>query len=190
MITREELSSSLRQQIDDSKTRIEEAESRLDSVDTQLEHKANENEVFLKQNGINMNDLDEGTRQAILENNSIDINYVLGVENVKNINIADDAIDFNNITFFDIEKSVNVFDYTKAIDGYIVNGEYGTLQEHSEGCVSDYIRVNPGDMLRFDNNWEGCFYNKDKQHHSKKEFGETTYANTVILNKKLIANIM
>ena len=131
------------------------------------------NEVFLKQNGININDLDEETRQAILENNSIDINYVLGVENVKNINVADNTVDYNNTTFFDIEKSVNVFDYTKAIDGYIVNGEYGTLQEHPEGCVSDYIRVNPGDMLRFDNNWEGCYFDKDKQHHSKKEFGDT-----------------
>ena len=152
---------------------IQEVKGKINQTNSQLEYKANENEVFLKQNGINMNDLDEETRQAILENNSIDINYVLGVENVKNINVADNTVDYNNTTFFDIEKSVNVFDYTKAIDGYIVNGEYGTLQEHSEGCVSDYIRVNPGDMLRFDNNWEGCFYNKDKQHHSKKEFGET-----------------
>ena len=153
--------------------RLSKSDKKQEKISSQLEHKANENEVFLKQNGINMNDLDEETRQAILENNSIDINYVLGVENVKNINVADNTVDYNNTTFFDIEKSVNVFDYTKAIDGYIVNGEYGTLQEHSEGCVSDYIRVNPGDMLRFDNNWEGCFYNKDKQHHSKKEFGET-----------------
>ena len=52
-------------------------------VNEQLEHKANNIDVFLKTNGININDFDEDTRTAILENNNIDINYVLGENNVK-----------------------------------------------------------------------------------------------------------
>lgn len=39
-------------------------------------------EAFLKENGININDLDEPTRQTFLEAQGIDVNYVLGEGNV------------------------------------------------------------------------------------------------------------
>lgn len=58
----------------------------LDSI------KANESDVFLKNNGININDFDEETRRTFLDLQGIDVNYVLGYNAVKSMNIANGQV--------------------------------------------------------------------------------------------------
>lgn len=65
---------------------------KLTEVNAQLAHKANEGEVFLKELGININDFDESTRQTFLEAQGIEVDYVLGKNNVKEFNIDDNAV--------------------------------------------------------------------------------------------------
>ena len=72
----------------------------IKDLSSQMEHKASKLEVFLKENGININDFDEETRQTFLEAQGIDVNYILGEGNVKPI----------NTTFFNYKK-----DYFKDI---------------------------------------------------------------------------
>ena len=109
MITREELSSSLREQLDDSKTRIEEAESRLDSVDTQLEHKANQHEV-LRKGYCTLNDFDEETRRVVLGMDKGQVNAVLGKENVDTNNYKDESITSNKLAK-DLQIEDSCFDF-------------------------------------------------------------------------------
>ena len=78
---------------------------RLDNVDeiqaqtnAQLSHKVNKSEVFLKENGININDFDEDTRRTFLESQGIDVNYVLGDNNVLRNNIDFDSV-FNQYPY-------------------------------------------------------------------------------------------
>src|SRR5699024_4180290 len=47
----------------------------------------------------NVNDLDEETREAILNNNNMDINYVLGKESVTNENYVEKSISHNKTDF-------------------------------------------------------------------------------------------
>src|SRR5690606_5150831 len=70
----------------------------LNSVRSDLAQTPKIDEVFLKNKGININDFDDPTRQTFLEAQGIDVNYVLGRENVKP----------ENTTFFKIERSVNL----------------------------------------------------------------------------------
>lgn len=90
---------------------------RLEDYSSQLEHKANNSQVVLKGYGT-LNDFNEETRKAILENNNIDINYVLGDENVtiENLNsfiqndiyyIERETI-FNNIDFNNCETDTSL----------------------------------------------------------------------------------
>lgn len=145
-------------------------EEKLIQHDAQFNTKANITDTFLKQNGININDLDEVTRKAILENNSIDINYVLGADNVKSINILDKSVGYEKTTFFNIEKSINVLDKNKLLDGYTVN-ENGVLTVNANSMLSDFIKVKPGDIIRFQNDWLGAFYNEYKEFIQSKPFG-------------------
>lgn len=87
---------------------------RLDNFDSHLEQKANEIDVYLKKYGININDFDEQTRKTFLENNNVNVNYVLGVENVKPINTT-----FVNIKSNNLYNPKN-YDY----NGYYQNGVY------------------------------------------------------------------
>ena len=142
MITREELSSSLREQLDDSKTRIEEAESRLDNVDSQLEQKANIENVRLKSSYISINDLDEETRKAILENNNMNINYVLGNDNIENINIKQDTIQADRVKF--VDSFCQYVDYSAIIlNKYYAPGNITTV-ESENSCIYPPFRIYSG----------------------------------------------
>lgn len=99
---------------------------RLDSVDSQLEHKANDNQVVKKGYGT-LNDFDEDTRKAILENNNIDINYVLGNDNVMIKNLNTEIKD--NIakdTLVDIK-----YNGTNGIYSVTANGSYQDFSDKS-----------------------------------------------------------
>lgn len=147
----------------------------IKDVNSKLDLKSNVNDVYLKQDGININDFDEETRRTFLEAQGISVNYTLGVDSVKNINILDNSIDFDKSSFFNKSLSINVFDFTKTTDGYIINDTNGLLNANETGCVSDYIRVKQGDLIRFTNNWSGAFFDKDKNFLSGKPYGETVF---------------
>src|SRR5699024_7439320 len=55
----------------------------------------------------NINDLDEETRKAILGNQNIDINYILGKDSVKNENISKNAVEEKNISFIKIGRALS-----------------------------------------------------------------------------------
>lgn len=95
---------------------------RLDKTTQQLADKADKTDVVIKGKGT-LNDFDEATRQAILENNEIDINYVLGKGNVKTDNYADNSVSPEKTTFF--KQTVNLF-----------NGEFKEGRVYAETDVS------------------------------------------------------
>lgn len=107
--------------------------SRLDNeyneVTAQLSDKVNEEDVFLKRSGININDLDDPTRKVFLEAQGINVNYVLGAGNVKPINTS----------FFKTGK--NLFDKNATKLGYYVNQLTGELNANVDHVASDYILV-------------------------------------------------
>jgi hypothetical protein len=109
---------------------------RLDATDAQLAQigteKAEKGEVFLKEIGININDFDDPTRQTFLSAQGIDVNYVLGRENVKPIN-----------TSF-IKRGNQLFNKTTAIAGKYVKLESGLIADHSNYYASDFIPVTGG----------------------------------------------
>lgn len=89
---------------------------------SQLEEKANLNEVFTKENGININDFDEPTRQTFLEAQGINVNYVLGEGNVKPVNTS-----FMNrrINLYD-NISVNNLGLNDSGTSYPATGKYAS----------------------------------------------------------------
>lgn len=131
--------------------RLDDFTSQLNETATKAElaHKPNRYEVFLKQNGININNLDEETRQAILENNNIDIDYVLGKDNVKNVNLADYTVSPKKTTYF--KETKNLY-HGDLVDGFVlglepnnedINGMYREPSDAREkSCI---IEVIPGE---------------------------------------------
>lgn len=106
---------------------------------TEVELKADKDDVYLKAIGININDFDEPTRQIFLEAQGIDVNYVLGVENVKPINAS----------FFEIKG--NLIDPSKLTYGKFVNQTNGTLADLVEMVVTDYLPVIGGETYIYRN---------------------------------------
>ena len=85
------------------------------------------------------------------------------------------SVDYDKTTFFNVEKSINVFNPNKITNiGYILNGE-GDYKAQESGCVSDYIPVNENDVIRSNSKWNGEFYNERKEFIKEKPFGETNF---------------
>ena len=116
---------------------------RLNSIDSQLAQKADENDVFLKRYGININDFDEETRRTFLEAQGIDVNYVLGRGNVKNENIANNAVTADKTDF--ARKGKNLFNgvFTR---GIIVTGSSQQTSQIEErpGGYSAIVNLDKG----------------------------------------------
>ena len=123
----------------------------IKNLDSQLEHKANLNEVFLKSNGININNFDEETRKTFLESQGIDVNYVLGKRSVA----------LENLNFVDINRQ-NLFDKSKAKIGYMLNST-GVEITNGSAFVSDYINISGCDTLTTNASWNSAFYNSNKE---------------------------
>ena len=150
---------------------IKDAHDRIDGVDSQIKDKANLDEV-VKKGYATLNDFNDETRKAILENNSIDINYVLGIHNVLNENLANNSVDYSKVDFFNTYTSVNVLDKSKVTIGYMISSK-GEITTHETGGITDYIKVFPGDVIRTTSTWEGAFFDSDKNYISGNEFGDT-----------------
>lgn len=148
-------------------------------------------EVFLKQNGININDLDEPTRQTFLEAQGIDVNYVLGEENVKPL----------NTTFF--KRGSNLFNKLTKVDNHYVSESNGELMSTTGYHSSDYILIQPSADYYVNRVSHYAFYDANKNFISGFSVGNQTngytfkppinakyirfsyigdYANTVMLN--------
>ena len=105
----------------------------IKSFNSQLDTKANKDEVFSKKNGININDFDEATRRTFLEAQNIDVNYVLGIENVKPVNTSFFKVNVNLVEL--VNKIVN-----KTID--MVSGTFNIKNiTDSNSYVTDYIDI-------------------------------------------------
>ena len=133
-------------------------------VTAQLAQKAKKDEVFLKEHGIDINDFNEQTRKTFLEAQGIDVNYVLGLGNVKP----------ENTSFFDIGK--NMFDKTNVTLGKYVNSVTGGLSDSASYNATDYIGVLPNTTYTVSVFYHGAFYDGDKNYISKipdKVSGET-----------------
>ena len=115
------------------KTLLKETNKVIDDFNLQLDAKANKDEVFSKKNGIYINDFDEATRQTFLEAQNIDVNYVLGNENVKPIKTSFFKVNVNLVEL--VNKIVN-----KTID--MVSGTFNIKDiTDSNSYVTDFIDV-------------------------------------------------
>ena len=145
-------------------------EEKTTELSEQLEHKANKNEIVLKGSG-NLNDFDEETRALIQGLSPGEINAVLGVKNVKTINISDKSVMPNNTSFLDVTKTVNLFNSNYVTDrGYVLNSK-GVLSENIDGCVSEYLYIKGMEKLNTGITWTGAFYDENKSFISQKAFG-------------------
>ena len=140
MITREELSSSLREQIDDSKTRIQEAESRLDDVDTQLEQKANKGDYIT----VYQIDKNKGLLDETYFTDEFKSQFV---ENTQPLHVvpADYSITTKKLTFPVLvgEQSKNLFNKEDIVAGKYVSYINGELFEAEGHNASGFIKINP-----------------------------------------------
>ena len=125
--------------------------NQINNFNSQLDNKANLNEVFLRNNGININNFDEETRKTFLELQGINVNYVLGKGNVY----------LENLNFIDVDRQ-NLFDKTKAKTGYMLNTS-GVETANETAFVSDYIDISGYDTLTTNASWNSAFYNSNKE---------------------------
>ena len=171
MITREELSSSLREQIDDSKTRIEEAESRLDSVDSQLAQKVN------KGDSISVNQIDKNKGKIDQSYLSDELLKQIAGDTPINSTVADNSLTISKLAFDPVLSSSteNLFNKYRCVHGYYVLNTDGKLYKSADFTTSDYIEVTPGDILTKNTYNMGAFYDSDKTYISGIENGDNSF---------------
>lgn len=123
-------------------------QNQINQTNSQLEHKANKDEVVRKGYGT-LNDFDEETRRIIQGMDSGQVNAVLGLKNVNFDNMSNDSIDFNN--FRDKNVSLNLFNkYSKFnTDGAMLDANGSLYTSASNMFTSDYIEVKPGTTIGF-----------------------------------------
>ena len=144
---------------------------KIKDVFAKLDTKANLDEVFLVNKGININNFDEETRRTFLHLQGIDVNYVLGKGNVH----------LDNLSFVDVDRQ-NIFDKSKARIGYMLNSS-GVENANQSAFVSDYINIKGYETLSTNASWNSAFYNTNKEfiqlitspHSSPISVPETAY---------------
>lgn len=145
---------------------------KIDEFDSQIKDKANLNEVVKKGYGT-LNDFDEETRKAILENNNIDINYVLGEGNVKP----------ENTNFICTGK--NIFDKNSVVnDIYITNNGVEKEDTTKTLFTSDLMKTEIGEQYTLTEfatheKWQFIYlikYGKNKEFISRTDYTTSTIA--------------
>lgn len=120
-------------------------------------NKANKLEVYLKENGININDFDEETRRAILEAHEINVNYVLG----------DESVNPQNTTFFDIVVGKNKFNRDNCVLGHYVDYTSGVVRENAGYCYAKHEKIKGGTLYTMNlQAVQTCFYDSNKEYIS------------------------
>ena len=158
----------------------------IKNINSELGHKANLNEVFLINNGININNFDEETRRTFLNLQGIDVNYVLGKGNVH----------LDNLSFVDVDRQ-NIFDKSKAKIGYMLNSS-GIENANQSAFVSDYINIKGYGTLSTNASWNSAFYDTNKEfiqlisspHSSPISVPETAYYIRIVGGVNKIDEVM
>ena len=125
--------------------------NKIKNMVLELKQKADLNEVFLINKGININNFDEETRRTFLQLQGIDVNYVLGKGNVY----------LDNLSFVDVDRQ-NIFDKSKARIGYMLNSS-GVENANQSAFVSDYINIKGYETLSTNASWNSAFYGVNKE---------------------------
>ena len=125
--------------------------NKIKNMVLELKQKADLNEVFLINKGININNFDEETRRTFLQLQGIDVNYVLGKGNVS----------LDNLSFVDVDRQ-NIFDKSKARIGYMLNSS-GVENANQSAFVSDYINIKGYETLSTNASWNSAFYGANKE---------------------------
>ena len=140
----------------------------LKEINEQLDTKANIQEVFLKNNGININDLDEETRKTFLEAQGIDVNYVLGKNNVLTNNLGNNVVTGDKLGIGTLRLiggsmiNEDIFPSLTLTDGQFISWTSGQpASNNSYFCSLDYIDVIPNTIITFSHGIKGAFYDED-----------------------------
>ena len=124
--------------------RVDELEKELVQTNTQLSQKANSNEVVKKGYGT-LNDFDESTRALLqgLSDGEVQINAVLGEENVMNKNLAPGSVSGDKLGqgTLKVKYCHNFFDASTVTRGYFISYGNGALQANSSYNASDFILI-------------------------------------------------
>ena len=136
--------------IEGKDTTVEKLLNRVDCAIALVNGKPNKNEVFLVQDGININDFDEATRRTFLEAQGIDVNYVLGDKAVKHNNLADNSVKYNHLSpgtpplfLAGVNMYENLLGASLFTEGSLyADGTVNTV--NTNYYVSHYIGINPG----------------------------------------------
>ena len=160
--------------------------SKIKNMILELKQKADLNEVFLINKGININNFDEETRRTFLQLQGIDVNYVLGKGNVH----------LDNLSFVDVDRQ-NIFDKSKARIGYMLNTS-GVETSNQSAFVSDYINIKGYKTLSTNASWNSAFYDTNKEfiqlitspHSSPISVPETAYYIKIVGGVNKINEVM
>ena len=154
---------------------LKKVNNRIDETNAQLSHKANRLEVYLKENRININDFDDETRRAILEAHGINVNYVLGDENVNP----------QNTTFFDIVVGKNKFNKNNCVFGYYIDYTSGVVRENAGYCYAKHEKIKGGTLYTMNiQSVQTCFYDSNKEYISGHLSSANSMSFTVPSNAK------
>ena len=160
--------------------------NKIKNMVLELKQKADLNEVFLINKGININNFDEETRRTFLQLQGIDVNYVLGKGNVN----------LDNLSFIDVDRQ-NIFDKSKARIGYMLNSS-GVENANQSAFVSDYINIKGYETLSTNASWNSAFYGVNKEfiqlitspHSSTISVPETAYYIKIVGGVNKIDEVM
>ena len=160
--------------------------NKIKNMILELKQKANLDEVFLVNKGININNFDEETRRTFLQLQGIDVNYVLGKGNVF----------LENLSFIDVDRQ-NIFDKSKARIGYMLNSS-GVESANQSAFVSDYINIKGYETLSTNASWNSAFYGANKEfiqlitspHSSPISVPETAYYIKIVGGVNKIDEVM
>ena len=160
--------------------------NKIKNMILELKQKADLDEVFLINKGININNFDEETRRTFLQLQGIDVNYVLGKGNVY----------LENLSFIDVDRQ-NIFDKSKARIGYMLNSS-GVESANQSAFVSDYINIKGYETLSTNASWNSAFYGANKEfiqlitspHSSPISVPETAYYIKIVGGVNKIDEVM
>ena len=112
----------------------------INDLNSQIDEKANKNEVFSKKDGININDFDEETRRTFLEQQGIDVNYILGNNSVKYNHLSPGT---PPLFLAGVELYENLLGASLFTEGSLyADGTVNTV--NTNYYVSHYIGITPG----------------------------------------------
>lgn len=149
------ISTALQWQLDDYITTNEQDKR---TITTQLEQKANRIEVYLKSQGISINDLDEETRGIILNMEPGEVNAVLGEGNVTEKNLQDFVVSARKTRFMNATNLGALVDYER---GKIM-GSDGAVVNNPDFLLTDFVEVNFNEPIYIHDARNAMFYNSSK----------------------------